>query len=173
MNVKQTDLIRKAGLLHDIGKLGVPIETLSKEVELSPGEKEPSRSHAALGVALVRNSPSLRPIAHVIRHHHERFDGNGYPDQIAGNQISIEARIIAVADAIESMMSDRPYRRAFTLDKVKTDLQKGSGHQFDPLVVDAAIKMLEQVASNQAAQATQLEPGPDLPARLATDPRAA
>lgn len=173
MNVKQTDLIRKAGLLHDIAKLGIRVETLSKEVDLSPAENALVTARAELGVALVKNSSSLRPIVHVIRHHHERFDGKGYPDHIAGNQISIEARIIAVADSIESMTSDRRYRRAFTLDKVKTELQKGSGHQFDPLVVDAAIKMLEQVASNQAAQSTLPETDSDLPARLATDPRTA
>ena len=170
LNAKQTDLIRKAALLHDIGKLGVPMEIISKAAELSPDEYESLKAHAALGATLVKNSSSLRPLAQVIRHHHERYDGTGYPDRISGNQISIEARIVAVADAMESIVSDR---RALTLDQVKSELLKGAGCQFDPLVVEASIKVLEQFASDEPGQSTSPESSSGLSGLLAPDQRTA
>jgi putative nucleotidyltransferase with HDIG domain len=124
LNEKQVDLVRKAGLLHDIGKLGVPKELLTKPGRLTQEECKIVKEHAALGGDLVKGSPSLRPIASIIRHHHEFFDGRGYPDGLAGNEISIEARIVAVADAIEAMTSDRPYRKALKLDQVIAELNK-------------------------------------------------
>jgi diguanylate cyclase (GGDEF)-like protein/putative nucleotidyltransferase with HDIG domain len=142
LNEKQVDLIRRAGLLHDIGKLGVPMEILTKPGKLTAAEYEIIKNHAALGGDLVTSSPSLRPLASIIRHHHEFFDGAGYPDQLAGNQIAIEARIISVSDAIEAMISDRPYRRASKIGKIMEELQRCSGNQFDPLVVKAAIQIL-------------------------------
>jgi diguanylate cyclase (GGDEF)-like protein/putative nucleotidyltransferase with HDIG domain len=168
LNDKQTDLIRKAGLLHDIGKLGVPIEILSKPGKLTAAEYETVKEHSALGAELVKNSPSLRPLAQVIRHHHERFDGKGYPDKIAGNQISVEARIVAVADAIEAMTSDRPYRRALQHDMVKDELLRSAGTQFDPLVIDAAIKVLDVLVDGIPTGSKQQESHATLPPKLAT-----
>jgi putative nucleotidyltransferase with HDIG domain len=168
LNDKQTDLIRKAGLLHDIGKLGIPVEILSKPEKLTRDEYKSIKEHAALGAELVRNSPSLRPLAQIIRHHHERFDGKGYPDKIAGNQISVEARIIAVADAIEAMASDRPYRRALPPDMVKEELLRNSGTQFDPLVIDAAIKVIEIIPNSINSESKQQESHSSGPPKLAT-----
>lgn len=101
----------------------------------------------------MKNSPSLRSLVPIIRHHHEFYNGMGYPDKLAGNQISIEARIIAVADAIEAMTSDRPYRKALNPEQVIEELRRYSGTQFDPLVAKEAIRLLE---GNQPAK--DLEP---------------
>lgn len=169
LNDKQSELIRKAGLLHDIGKLGIPTEILGKPGKLTRAEYETVKEHASLGGDLVKNSPSLRPIAQIIRHHHERYDGNGYPDRIAGSRISIEARIVAVADAMEAMTSDRPYRKALKPEKVQAELMKHSGTQFDPLVVDAAIKVLGQIQENKSANLTPSDSYPNASAKLATD----
>ena len=142
---KQIDLVRKAGLLHDIGKLGIPMELLTKPGRLTRQEYENVKMHSALGGDLVKNSPSLRPLVPIIRHHHEYFNGEGYPDRISGSQISIEARILAVADAIEAMTSDRPYRKGLKTEQVVDELNRSSGTQFDPLVVDAAVRMLNEM----------------------------
>jgi len=149
INLKQVELIRKAGLLHDIGKLGIPTELLIKPSSLTIEEYEVIKKHTMIGGDLVKNTPSLRSLAQIIRHHHEKYDGSGYPDKISGNQIGIEARIVAVADAIEAMTSDRPYRRKLKLEKVEQELVKNSGTQFDPLVVEAAIKMLDKMQANE------------------------
>ena len=159
LNEKQIDLIRKAGLLHDIGKLGIPMEILTKPGRLTREEYEIVKKHAALGADLVKDSPSLRPIASIIRHHHEFYDGSGYPDGLAGNKISIEARVIAVADAIEAMTSDRPYRKAHKLEDVIDELNKCSGSQFDPLVLPAALMLLEEAIESRAIQQARQDIG--------------
>jgi diguanylate cyclase (GGDEF)-like protein/putative nucleotidyltransferase with HDIG domain len=146
---KQVDLVRKAGLLHDIGKLGIPMEILTKPGKLSDDEYGIIKQHAAVGGDLIKSSPSLRPLVQIIRHHHEFYNGDGYPDQLSGNQISIEARIIAVADAIEAMISDRPYRKALDLERVIAELEKYSGTQFDPLVTNQAIMMMQATLTNK------------------------
>ena len=147
---KQMDLVRKAGLLHDIGKLGIPMEILTKPARLTRQEYETIKTHSALGGDLVKNTPSLRPLVPIIRHHHEYFNGEGYPDRISGNEISIEARIVAVADAIEAMTSDRPYRKGLKTEQVVEELKKHSGTQFDPLVVGAAVQMLSEMEANES-----------------------
>ena len=146
LNDRQVDLIRKGALLHDIGKLGIPEEILSKPSRLTAEEYEIIKRHAALGAELVGRSPSLRSLIPIIRHHHEFFNGAGYPDGLKGNQISIEARIVAIADAIEAMSSDRPYRKALPPTSVISEIKKYAGSQFDPLVVDAAVRMVEKQA---------------------------
>jgi HD-GYP domain-containing protein (c-di-GMP phosphodiesterase class II) len=143
------NLVRKAGLLHDIGKLGIPMEILTKPGRLTRREYETIKTHSALGGDLVKNSPSLRPLVPIIRHHHEYYNGEGYPDRLAGIQISIEARIIAVADAIEAMRSDRPYRNGLKIEQIVEELNKHSGSQFDPLVVGAAVRMLSEMGESE------------------------
>ncbi|MEP6894224.1 MAG: diguanylate cyclase [Chloroflexota bacterium] len=166
LNEKQIDLIQKAGLLHDIGKLGVPIDILTKPGKLTRREYEIIKEHAIRGGDLVKKSPSLRPLASIIRHHHEFYNGEGYPDKLSGSQISIEARIIAVADAIEAMTSDRPYRKALKPEQVIEELNRYSGSQFDPHVVKKAIKMIEATIANdgslpnQTDRVTRLMPQP-------------
>ncbi|MBK9927123.1 MAG: diguanylate cyclase [Anaerolineales bacterium] len=153
LSKKQIEIIRKAGLLHDIGKLGIPMELLTKPSSLSSAEYEVIKKHTSLGGDLIKSTPSLRPLAQIIRQHHERHDGKGYPDKIAGSQIHLEARIVAVADAIEAMSSDRPYRRALKPEKIHEELTKNSGTQFDPLVVTAAVKMLDKMYEEEVSSA--------------------
>jgi diguanylate cyclase (GGDEF)-like protein/putative nucleotidyltransferase with HDIG domain len=146
LNDKQVELIRKGALLHDIGKLGIPKDILAKPSRLTAEEYEVMKRHSALGAELVGKSPSLRPLIPIIRHHHEFINGNGYPDKLRGNQISIEARVVALADAIEAMSSDRPYRKALDPLSIIHEIKRHAGSQFDPLIVDAAVKMIESQA---------------------------
>jgi diguanylate cyclase (GGDEF)-like protein/putative nucleotidyltransferase with HDIG domain len=157
LNEKQIRLIHKASLLHDIGKLGIPLEILKKPTRLTQTEYETIKKHPDLGGNLVKNSPSLLALVPIIRHHHEFYNGMGYPEKLAGNQIPLEARIVSVADALEAMTSDRPYRKRMDKTDVINELRAFSGTQFDPLVVGAAIQLLEQP--------TEMEPG-----KLASQP---
>lgn len=168
---RQIKLIRKAGLLHDIGKLGISMEILTKPGKLTQEEFEKIKRHAALGGDLVKNSPSLRPLVPIIRHHHEFYNGEGYPDKLAGSQIPIEARVVAVADAIEAMVSDRPYRKSLRLEQVVQELKKNAGTQFDPLVVKEAVEMIEaDIDGSRNALAAQKDGSKAAIPGLATEP---
>jgi HD-GYP domain-containing protein (c-di-GMP phosphodiesterase class II) len=161
LNPRQVKLIHNASLLHDIGKLGVSMDILKKPGKLTSHEYESIKKHAVLGGNLIKNSPSLLPLAPIILQHHEFYNGMGYPDKLAGNQISIEARIVSVADAMEAMTSDRPYRKKLTLEQVIEELKRCSGSQFDPLVVEAAIQILENEIKAEADESErQLSPIP-------------
>jgi putative nucleotidyltransferase with HDIG domain len=140
---KQVELIRKGALLHDIGKLGIPSEILGKPSRLTPDEYEVVKNHVVRGAELINKSPSLHSLLPIVRHHHEFFNGMGYPDKLVGAQIPLEARIVSVADAIEAMSSERPYRKAFSAAAIVNEIQAQAGRQFDPLVVDAAVQMIE------------------------------
>ena len=155
LNEKQVQLVQQAALLHDIGMFGIPADILMKPGKLAPDEYRAIQAHAAIGGDLVKSSPALRPLANIIRHHHEAYDGNGYPDRLAASQISIESRILAVADAIEAMTSDRPYRKALKTRIIITELEKYAGSQFDPHVAGEAIKMLSATPSAQSASSKQ------------------
>lgn len=144
MREERINSIRQAGLLHDIGKIGIPEAILSKPARLTDDEYQLMKQHAALGAALVQEIESLQHLAPLIRHHHEHYDGRGYPDGLVGTEIPLESRILAVADAIEAMASDRPYRTALTAQAILDELQRNSGTQFDPNVVDAFSKVIEE-----------------------------
>jgi diguanylate cyclase (GGDEF)-like protein/putative nucleotidyltransferase with HDIG domain len=143
LSVRQVELIRRGALLHDIGKLGIPGDILTKPSCLTAEEYEVIKRHSVLGAEFLEKSPALQPLIPIIRHHHEFFNGNGYPDNLKGNQINIEARIVAIAAAIAAMSSDRPYRKALDTPTVISELRKHAGSQFDPLIVDQAIRMIE------------------------------
>ncbi|MGB3717126.1 MAG: diguanylate cyclase, partial [Candidatus Promineifilaceae bacterium] len=125
-------LVRQAGLLHDIGKLSVPDAILFKPGALSDEEYAIIQEHVVTGTDLIQKCHSLRPLIPVIRNHHENFDGSGYPDRLAGEQIPLEARILGLADAVDAMASDRPYRQASTSGVIETEIRKCEGSQFDP-----------------------------------------
>ena len=144
LHEKQVELVRKGSLLHDIGKLGVTQDILAKPARLTPEEFEIIRMHPKLGANLLEKSPHLRPLIPIVSQHHEFYNGEGYPNKISGNQITIEARIVSVADAIEAMSSDRPYRKARDTEYIVKELSRCSGSQFDPLVVSEAIKLLNE-----------------------------
>ena len=130
------------GLVHDIGKISLPAEILTKPSKLSPIEKELVSGHAEAGYQILKDIPFPIPLAEIVREHHERLDGSGYPRGLKGDQILIEARILAVADVIESMASHRPYRPALGIEAALNELVKNRGTLYDPIVVDAMISLV-------------------------------
>jgi HD-GYP domain-containing protein (c-di-GMP phosphodiesterase class II) len=135
--------LRHAGRLHDIGKVGVPDAVLLKPSALSPDEWTVMQGHCAWGADLIERIPGLERVARIVRHHHERFDGRGYPDGLVDDDIPLESRILGVADAFVAMSEARPYRKKLAAEDVARELEEGSGRQFDPVVVDALLMELE------------------------------
>jgi diguanylate cyclase (GGDEF)-like protein/putative nucleotidyltransferase with HDIG domain len=136
--------MRLAGLLHDVGKIGVPDAILNKPAALTDEEFAVMQGHSLLGFEIVQ-AAGLDEEARWVRHHHERVDGRGYPDRLAGDEIPLESRIILVADAFEAMTSDRPYRRAPGAEFAVEELRRGAGSQFDAGVVDALCRVLDRM----------------------------
>jgi putative nucleotidyltransferase with HDIG domain len=132
--------LRRACVLHDIGKIGIEDSILRKQARLEPDEAMRMQKHPVIGVDMLKGIDFLDPVLPLIRHHHERWDGNGYPDELRADEIPLGARILAVADAVDAMTSDRPYRAARTFEYAKTEILKGSATHFDPEVVTAFIK---------------------------------
>jgi diguanylate cyclase (GGDEF)-like protein len=134
--------LRTAALLHDIGKVGVPDEILHKPGPLDEREWEIMRQHPIIGERILRAIPGLGSIAKIVRHEHERWDGKGYPDGLAGEEIPIGARIILACDAYHAMTSDRPYRAAMSHTDAVAELTRNAGSQFDPNVAEALVGYL-------------------------------
>jgi putative nucleotidyltransferase with HDIG domain len=130
-------MLRRGALLHDIGKIGVPDNVLRKPSALSEAEWVTMRKHPEYGARIVAGIPFLEDVSKIVRHHHERWDGAGYPDRLAGESIPLGARIFAVADSFDAMTSDRPYRRAMSIDAACAEIARCRGTQFDPVVADA------------------------------------
>lgn len=140
LSTKDLEAVHYAGLLHDIGKIGVQDEVLNKEGRLTEEEWEKIRSHATIGADIVKRVRFLDGVSAIIRHHHESYDGTGYPDGLKGEEIPLGARILGVADAFDAMTTERPYRKALSLDIAVAELKRNSGQQFDPRVVQAFIE---------------------------------
>jgi diguanylate cyclase (GGDEF)-like protein len=134
--------IRLAGLLHDVGKIGIPDDILNKPARLSPEEFAQMQRHSTLGGEIVA-AAELAEESYWVRHHHERYDGTGYPDHLAGGEIPLESRIILACDAYEAMTSDRPYRKALGHAFALEELRRHAGTQFDPEVVEALRRVLD------------------------------
>ncbi|MBV9423722.1 MAG: HD domain-containing protein [Solirubrobacterales bacterium] len=124
-------------LLHDIGKLGIPDAILYKPGALTDNERALMTQHPLIGAQIVDDIEFLAPAARVVRSHHERWDGSGYPDGLAGEEIPLAARVFSVADVLDALTTDRPYRHALPLSKAREMIVAGSGTQFDPRVVEA------------------------------------
>ena len=124
-------------LLHDVGKVAIPDAILHKADDLGDEERELMRRHPVIGFEIVRNIEFLAEAAQIVRHHHERWDGSGYPDGLAGERIPLAARIFAVVDTLDAMTTDRPYRPGEPLAQARAEIRGMAGTQFDPAVVDA------------------------------------
>jgi len=135
--------IELGGILHDIGKIGVPESILWKPAQLTPEEKEIMRKHPSISAQIIGELRGLRRAREYVRHHHEYFDGSGYPDGLKGEDIPLGARIILVSDAYDAMTTDRPYRKAIGHERAVTELNTMKGTQFDPQVVEALMNIVE------------------------------
>ena len=135
MSVDELDIAHFGGVVHDIGKVGVPDAVLMKAGVLSPTEIDVVRRHVHLGVEIARRLRSADCVIPIIKHHHERYDGRGYPDGLVGVEIPRLAMVVSICDAYDAMTSDRPYRAAMTRDEALAELRQGAGTQWDPLLV--------------------------------------
>jgi diguanylate cyclase (GGDEF)-like protein len=146
---EELDVLARAAELHDVGKIAVPDAILEKPDPLNADETDFMRRHPILGQRILAAAPALRPVAELIRSTHERFDGGGYPDGLAGEQIPLGARIIAVCDAFDAIVSGRPYREPLGRDEAIRRLVEGAGTQFDPSVVGAVLQVLAAAGSER------------------------
>jgi len=146
-----------AAVLHDIGKIGVPDDILHKPSKLSDKEWEAMRKHPVTGAEIVTHIKGLRDLIGGIRHHHERYDGKGYPDGLKSDEIPFMAKIIAVADTFDAMTSDRPYRKGLSVEVAREEIQRNAAAQFDPYMVAAFLKAYEQGAIKQSAISKKVE----------------
>jgi len=135
--------LRRAALLHDVGKVAIPRAILEKPSKLTDAEFEHIKLHAPIGAAILAHA-ALREEAAWVRHHHERLDGRGYPDGVAGDDIPLEARIIFVADSFEAMTSDRPYRAGMPVEDAIAELRRCKGGQFEPEIVETLARLVDE-----------------------------
>ncbi|NOS99433.1 MAG: HD domain-containing protein [Phycisphaerales bacterium] len=154
------EAVRTAALLHDVGKIGVPDAILRKPGPLNDAEYDLIKKHPHTAIRILVHNSFLSEELHWILHHHERFDGTGYPDGLAGEGIPLGARILAVADAIDAMRSDRNYRRGSDVAQIRDELRRGAGGQFDPAVVGVALDCVVNDVELAADSATSHSPAP-------------
>lgn len=143
--VSLSNQLHFGSILHDIGKIHIPESILRKPGPLDDSEWAVMKRHPMMGVELVKDIPYLIPAIPVIHYHHERWDGNGYPDRISGENIPLVARIVAVADSLDAMCTSRPYQEAFSLDQACKEIQNNSGIRYDPQVVIAFNQALDKI----------------------------
>jgi HD-GYP domain-containing protein (c-di-GMP phosphodiesterase class II) len=141
---RELEVFEHAAILHDIGKIGIDSTVLNKEGELTNTEFSLIRAHPIIGDEILGPIGTLEGVRTTILQHHERYDGKGYPYGIAGEEITVKARILAVIDTFDAMLTDRPYRRALSVEKALDEIRKGSGTQFDPEAVNAFLQMLRE-----------------------------
>ena len=153
LSPSEQDTVRHGALLHDVGKLAIPNEILHKPGPLNDAEWRVMAEHPVIGERILRRTPQLGHLAPVVRHEHERWDGNGYPDGLAGTEIPIASRIILACDAYNAMITTRPYREAMSPEDAVAELRDKSGTQFDPQVVAALLKRLRVPALSPSSSA--------------------
>lgn len=144
--VDEVEQLRFAGLLHDVGKSGLPEEILLKPSALSPEEMEEMQRHPEIGASIIDQIDFLKSLTPIILHHHERWDGNGYPAGLSAEDIPLLARVLAVADSFDAMTSERSYRARLTIAQARTELEAAAGTQFDPMIVAALLEVLDRQA---------------------------
>ena len=143
-NEKKLDDIYMMGLLHDVGKIGIPDAVINKPDKLDEEEFDIIKSHPVMGAKILQRIPEMPSLATGAKWHHERYIGGGYPDGLSGNDIPEEARIIAVADAYDAMTSHRSYREALSQEQVRQEIENGRGTQFDPVFADIMLTMIKE-----------------------------
>jgi putative nucleotidyltransferase with HDIG domain len=153
VDVSQLPEIARGAFLHDIGKMAIPDQILRKPGPLTPEEQEIMRTHCAIGYEMLSRVPFLRDVAKIVLAHQERFDGTGYPNGLKGEDIPLGARIFAVADTLDAMTSDRPYRSALSLEQAKAEIARCSGTQFDPKVAAAFLSLPDSTWKERRASA--------------------
>ncbi|MPZ69808.1 MAG: HD domain-containing protein [Actinobacteria bacterium] len=137
--------VRLGSILHDVGKIGIPDEVLRKDGPLTEDEWAMMRTHPAIGKRMLEGIDFLKAALPVIYHHHERWDGTGYPMRLKGDQIPLGARIVAVCDAFDAMTTDRPYRKAFPIEHALDEIVKNAGIQFDPVCAALLVEVIERL----------------------------
>jgi putative nucleotidyltransferase with HDIG domain len=145
-------IIRIGGLLHDVGKIGVPEDILRKPGRLTAEEYEIMKRHPQLGALIVAGVPGMEDITDIVRSHHERWDGQGYPDGLGREDIPLLGRVVAVADAFSAMTTARPYRKGMEWDAALKEIIANSGTQFDPGMATAFVRAVRQRQQAQDAQ---------------------
>jgi diguanylate cyclase (GGDEF)-like protein/putative nucleotidyltransferase with HDIG domain len=153
--------LEAGALLHDVGKLAVPSHILNKPGRLTPAEFERMKIHTVVGAQILSRVNFPYPVIPIVRHHHEQWDGRGYPDQLRGEQIPLTARILAVVDCYDSIREDRPFRQGMTAEEATALLRRGSGNHFDPQVVDQFLKHLPKFEAEIQEKGLQHQPARD------------
>lgn len=143
-NEKDLENLKNAAYLHDIGKIGIPDTILNKPTKLTDEEFSIIKEHTTIGANILKNISLIDHVQEIVRNHHERYDGNGYPDGLKGEEIPIRARIVAVADSYDAMSSQRIYRNQLPLEKIIRELEHNKGTQFDPEIADIFLKLLSE-----------------------------
>lgn len=144
-SIDRYQTVHLAAHLHDIGKIGVSDRILRKPGSLEPKEIKEMQSHARIGYNILQRLTQFRQVSTIVLHHHERFDGLGYPNGLGGEAIPLESRIVAVADAFDTLTSDRPYRKGLPVNLAVDEINVHSGSQFDPMVVNQFNAIVHQV----------------------------
>ncbi len=152
LNPEGVEMIRTAGLFHDIGKVGVPDAILLKNGPLTSDEYSQIKQHPAAGEKVLSTYSPFSEMLPIVRGHHERIDGSGYPDGLAGEEICVGAKIIAVADSFDAIVSNRTYRRGLSLDKAFAELKRCRGTQFDPEAIDSFFRLVERLGDEEFAK---------------------
>lgn len=154
MDSEKQELLRKISLLHDIGKIGIKEEILNKPGRLTPEEWEEIKHHPFLGYQIVQPVEFLGEGRDIMLYHQERYDGKGYPAGLKGDEVPLGARMLAIVDSYDAMITDRPYRKRLSTKEALAELNKCSGTQFDPKLVKVFVKMIKKVSSFKAQVAT-------------------
>lgn len=160
---KELVALRRAAILHDIGKVGISKQIVEKLGRLTDREFEIMRLHSTIAIRMLERVEELKPCLPMIKHHHERFDGKGYPDGLKGHEIPLGARIIAVAETFDMLVSDVPWRDAMRLDEALDELRGSAGTQFDSIVVEAFLAVVQAQRVELPEELEQAQQGPDYP----------
>ena len=155
LDEEEKEIYHIAAHLHDIGKIGIRDNVLLKEGKLNDEEWKIMKSHSEQGYNILMNAKSFEVVADVVRSHHERYDGKGYPDGLKGDDIPLGARIIAIADSIDAMISDRPYRKGMDTNVCREQIEKNIGIMYDPIIAKKVIEHWDEVLRSREDDSNQ------------------